>query len=64
MAALFSELKNLVSLVLEETSVTDEGVLLYAASKPQNLQHLVLSKTSVSHGILRELSRMSPLIYF
>lgn len=47
----FSELPSVVSLNLEETGITEEGLILYLGSCPQCLQHLNLSRTKVTEKI-------------
>jgi hypothetical protein len=41
-----------VTLVIENTAVTDAGIIQYANSAPQHLANLDLSRTNVTHNIL------------
>ena len=51
----FVEFKQLVSLNLENTGVMDAGIMEYAQTSPENLRHLNLNKTQVTHNILPSL---------
>ncbi|XP_022096031.1 uncharacterized protein LOC110982132 [Acanthaster planci] len=46
------DLSNLVTLVLEDTSVTDEGIKVLASSALSQLTHLNLNRTNVSDTML------------
>lgn len=58
-----SSLPNLVSLTLEATGVTDLGVVDFLSTQHEQLQHLNLSRTSVSHTILRPLASSTPNLH-
>ncbi|KAJ8313977.1 LOW QUALITY PROTEIN: hypothetical protein KUTeg_008538 [Tegillarca granosa] len=55
------ELPSIVSLNLEETGITEEGLILYLASCPQCLQHLNLSRTKVTEKIFSHLKNLPAL---
>jgi len=48
---MLTAIPSLVTLVLENTSVTDAGVKLYASSVPPLLENLDLSRTNVTQHI-------------
>ena len=52
---------QLTALLLENTGVTDAGVITYAQSAPAELCRLDLSRTSVTHHILPALAAMPRL---
>ena len=53
---------NLTWLNLEQTAITDAGMTEYLASNPLSLQHLVLSRTSVTQAMLPALHQGAPHI--
>lgn len=55
------ELPSIVSLNLEETGITEEGLIFYLASCPQCLQHLNLSRTKVTEKIFSHLKNLPAL---
>ncbi|KAL5006751.1 hypothetical protein ScPMuIL_015557 [Solemya velum] len=55
------ELSALMSLNLEDTGVSDAGIQGYLASCPQNLQHLILNRTDVTHQIIPALQGLPSL---
>ncbi|XP_013390366.1 uncharacterized protein LOC106158809 isoform X2 [Lingula anatina] len=55
------EFPLLVTLILEGTKVTDEGVQDYANSEPSELVNLNLNKTAVTHAIFSSLQKLQKL---
>jgi hypothetical protein len=51
----FLDLPNLVTVNLEDSQISDEGVMLWTAehSQPDSLQNINLNRTAVTHEVLR-----------
>lgn len=56
-----SALPSLVTLILEDTSVTDVGIQKYASSSPPHLQRLDLSRTDITQAVLPSFSSLPSL---
>ena len=56
-----AELAELTTLILEDTGVTNAGVIDYAQSAPAMLCRLDLSRTAVTHDIFPALAVMPQL---
>ena len=50
-----------MTLVLEDTGISNPGIIELCEAAPQQLQHLDLSRTPVTHTILQHLNKLPNL---
>ncbi|XP_052805572.1 uncharacterized protein LOC128234963 [Mya arenaria] len=58
--AVLTSMPNLAWLNLEQTGVTDLGVIQFLKTTPISLQHLILNRTTITHDVIGELHTGAP----